>query len=215
MPFFAKSVQLLVLASVVVSASEQLVERTRVIPFSDRPIVERLLPDDQVVVLARDDSDRSVTEREPTASEIVRSLLDSRFGNLVIVDVNQISGVLVDDGRWIDTKFDGVLADVVTTRTDRSVKLPVKGAPISFSFDGGEVKVGNVLVRTNNAIPFPAKRRYLAFLGPPAGWGVGTMVAATEPVIIDRNKLRGMGKTHPPITSLTFENLLRLARQRR
>jgi hypothetical protein len=55
-----------------------------VIPFAAQPVTDRLLPDDQVIVIDRDDSDHAVTERPPTPRENAVYLI-KKFGNVLVV----------------------------------------------------------------------------------------------------------------------------------
>lgn len=194
-------------------AASQLPEKTRVIPFGLRSVAERLLPDDQIVVLARDDSDQRVIEREPTPSAAAKALVQGNFGNVALVDVSSVRGVLVDDGRWIDTQFEGVLVQAVSSQETGKRILPSKGDLLSFSFDGGELKIGSVTVRTHNAMRFPIGQRYLVFLGPPVPWGTSTMVAGIEPLLVEGDRLKPVGSNRPPISSLRLRDVLQIARQ--
>jgi hypothetical protein len=209
--FASKWVTVGLIAALVAPAVGQSGMHTRILPFSYHAIVDRLLPDDQVVILLSDDSDRAVTPRDPTASEALEAQLNGPYGNLAIIEVTSTSGTLIDSGRWIATEFRGSVVELLTTSKEGSPRLPVKGTPIGFSFEGGEVKIGTVIVRTNNAPTYPVGRRYLVFLGPPVPWGTGSLVAGVEPLLIEGNRLIEVGTTHSAIAKLTVRDIRRKA----
>ncbi|MCG3774993.1 MAG: hypothetical protein JW395_1821 [Nitrospira sp.] len=92
--------------------------KVRVIPYSADTIESRLRPDDELVVVQRHvlTIDSSTIARLPTPSEALASILE--FSNTVIViDVEAIAGVWTEGGRWIETRINAVVRDILRQPT--------------------------------------------------------------------------------------------------
>jgi hypothetical protein len=126
--------------------------RTRLLPHG-RNLVEQLRPDDQIVVIMRE-YDAAVPYRRPTASESIKDLTDTAHA-IAMVEVRSAAGEFVENGEWVQTRIIARVEDVV-----RSVRpLLTVGQQTDLFMDGGEAKLGSVLVRANLALRLSAGRR--------------------------------------------------------
>src|SRR4051812_38964984 len=141
-------------------------KHVRVIPYSlDVPIAERLLPDDEVVVVRRHVlSVRNTTVLSPR--QVIHHLLT--FANAVlIVDVDRVEGVPAEQGRWIQTDMEGAVRETLRHRPEHAFSVD-RRIRIGDS-NAGELTVGRTLVRTTvsdtgEPLGVVAGARYLMFL---------------------------------------------------
>ena len=129
----------------------------RVIPEGLQPIVDRLLPDDEVVVISRGEEDILLPDHDLTIPELIEEAV--RMSHLIAtVDVQEVTGFLADDGMWINTRVVGTVRQVLSSK-----KMPTRvGQRIEIEWAGGELRIGKVLVRAGYTIQ--PGRRYLWFL---------------------------------------------------
>jgi hypothetical protein len=132
-------------------------EHVRVIPEGLQPIVDRLLPDDEVVVISRGEEDILLPDHDLTIPELIEEAV--RMSHLIAtVDVQEVTGFLADDGMWINTRVVGTVRQVLSSK-----KMPTRvGQRIEIEWAGGELRIGKVLVRAGYTIQ--PGRRYLWFL---------------------------------------------------
>lgn len=132
--------------------------RVRVIPYKvGLAIPERLLPDDQVVRLDRPREDTDPKE-QPTAEAQLRATLDaSEIVTTVIAE--EVRGVLVEDGSWVNTR---VVGRVDRPYLDRARSLPFGGL-LTLEFSGGELPLGDTLVKAWEPPRIEKDKRYLVF----------------------------------------------------
>ena len=158
-------------------------ERVRTMGYSSGiRIDERLRPDDEVVVIEKDDGLQIHFDRTPSVEFFVEYLV--RLADvIVVIDVKEMSTVVVDERTWIRT---GVAATVkeVFKQENRPVRV---GGTLRFQLDGGAVKFGNVLVKTRPVPSVEVGRTYLVF-------GVvnpenGILFPAHAPVLVEGDTL--------------------------
>jgi hypothetical protein len=189
-------------------------QASRTIPYApNRTIAERLLPNDQVVQVHRE-YDYPVFKGEPSARAILQGLLEGMYGTAVLVDVAVVRGILVDDERWIRTLFEGTVVEVLSKApTSGSRRVPlVKGDTVNFSSDGGQLKIGQVLVKTTGNLAFDAKRRYLAFLSPLSS-EFDHLTVGADPILIEGQNLVSVPRSDTNLAGLTLADVRALARK--
>jgi hypothetical protein len=158
--------------------------RIRRIYRMERPIAEALLPDDDIVEVVWE-VDETVFDREPTPQQMLRGL-GQRADLVVAVDVQDISGVLVDDGKWIATLFTGIVVDVLGRS---GTEFVAAGQPVAAGMGSGESTIGTVRVRAGNVVPYPSNRRYLMFLGQRSSEILGVFNLIYAPLLIENERL--------------------------
>lgn len=177
----------------------------RIIPYAhNRPITEALLPDDAEVVVQRH-ADRHIYHPEPTGREEVQMLLADSFDSVVIVQAGDIEGRFVSEGRWIATFFSGAVERILRTQATASSDIRV-GQRLTFSVDGGMLKSGAVLVKTEGAPAYPPGRSYLVFVGR-VDPETGVRHAGTGPLLVERNRLTSVGPTTRRMASLSLSQV--------
>ena len=132
--------------------------RVRTIPYTGRPIADRLQADDQIVTVARE-----VGGVEMAGKASLRNAIEYkvRMSDIVVtLDVSEAGGVLVEAGAWIDTRVAGTVREVLMAR-----KPPLSvGERIEFHVFGGEIQIGTVLVKAWKRPNIVSRKRYLVFL---------------------------------------------------
>lgn len=146
------------------------------------PIVARLLPDDEIVQVEQD-VDVVEIVGEPTVQWTVDYAIETAE-HIAVVEIGDAAGILVEDGEWIRTKLTGVARDVFKSSPDRRVS---RGQPIEIQVSGGELKIGEVVVRTGELIRLPGQRRYLMFLSFNRDWGA--LGPTYTPLLIESGRL--------------------------
>ena len=94
----------------------------RVIPEGLQPIVDRLLPDDEVVVISRGEEDFLLPDHDLTVPELIEEAV-GMSDLIATVDVQEATGLLADDGMWINTRVVGTVRQVLS-----STKMPTPQA---------------------------------------------------------------------------------------
>jgi hypothetical protein len=150
-------------ALVAVPIADQSERRVREMSYSlDSTIADRLLPDDDIVVIER--SNDSVTEvPRPTVTQIIGGAT-VRADVVLILDVTESTGILIESGKWIETRITGTIRDVIRSSNDRQFS---RGARIVARIDGGELVIGKVLVRARSGslVPdVPVHQSYFLFV---------------------------------------------------
>ncbi len=167
----------LVTASAVVRTQETRVRRIHW--DSEVPLVDRLLPDDETVVVVRSLHGIVGFPRPTTASQAATDVMS--FADLaLLMRVTHVEGALTADGAWVRTRFRGSVERVI--RRQRGIALP--GPYIEAERPGGTVQIGRVTVRAlengREAPVLPIGETYLVFLKASDGtWG-----AANTPLLV-------------------------------
>lgn len=131
----------------------------RRISYSFEPIATQLRPDDQVVLIDREiHIVRDVPA--PTASQLIDATV-AQSDLVAIAELSDIEGVLVDQGRWIDTRLMGKITEVF--KLGESVKI-AQDNRIEVQFTGGQLMFGKVLVKAGRVFQLQSQRSYLVFL---------------------------------------------------
>jgi hypothetical protein len=159
--------------------------RVRHIFHGELPIADALLPDDDVVQVDWGIVDVAVFDSEPTPQQMLR-VLAQRAELIVAVDMQDIRGVLVDDGKWIATRFTGIVVDVLRRSGRESVSA---GETVVAGMGNGEMTIGTVRVRAGNVVRFPSHRRYLMFLGRRSSELIGAFNVIYPPLLIEHARL--------------------------
>jgi hypothetical protein len=129
--------------------------------------------------------DVTVFDREPTPQSMLRMLArDARL--TIVVDVQDINGVLVDEGKWIATLFKGIVVDVLARSATESVSV---GETVAAGMGSGEAMIGTVRVRAGNVVPYPSNRRYLMFLGQRSSEILGAFNLIYAPALVENERL--------------------------
>ncbi len=140
------------------SASSGQTDTPRVIWKSAIPIAEQLRPDDAVLLL-KQEGERLY--RPPGAREPVFGVDTPDTHLVAVVRLERATGVLSEEGRWINTSFVGTIQDVVFARPG-VVSAP--GALVEFQTYGGSMTIGATVVSTERRRRLTVGRDYLVFL---------------------------------------------------
>jgi hypothetical protein len=129
----------------------------RTIPEVLVPVVDRLLPDDDIVVITGVEENGLLPDHDLTLPELIEEAV-GMSDLIATVDVQGVTGFLANDGLWINTRVVGTVCQVVSSK-----KMPTRvGQRIEIEWFGGELRIGKVLVRAGHTIQ--PRRRYLWFL---------------------------------------------------
>lgn len=157
-----------------------------------RSIASRLKADDDVVIVARDLSDRLISSRSLTKKDVIDDAAVVA-DYVVIVDVDVVRGVLTHNDSWIETRLSGKVREVIRVSPGHELSA---GQRIEASVGPGELTIGHVLVMTTDDPEdethftrlLPARRSYLLFLA--AGDSGEVPLAVHEPLLIEGDRLR-------------------------
>jgi len=155
---------------------------TRVIPYGFGASIEKQLrPDDDVVVVSRP-REGVVFSPTPSPEELIR--YEVGLSDLVVVlNLTNVSPLLVDDGNWINTRLIGTLTTVLFDE-----RRPVAaGRSLEVQTMGGELRIGKTLVRAWEPPHVEIGHQYLLF----AAVNADTLVlqAIYQPLRIDGDLL--------------------------
>lgn len=133
MHFFARAV-IVVSGCFVCIGAAQTNESVRTIPYApNRPLSERLLPDDDVVVVTMR-ADEVVTPRRPTARAMASALL--RDYTAIVLRLDRSEGLLVDNGRWIASRLTGEVVERLNTVKTTGTAALKAGTGVSVAMHG-------------------------------------------------------------------------------
>jgi len=155
----------------------------------EQPIVERLLPDDDVVLISPD-YDVVVPDHVLSAAEVIADAT-ARADLVAVVAVDDVKAILVDNGAWIRTRLSGLITRVLSASLHGQALSKRKRVDVYIT--GGELRIGQVLVKAGNPLKLPAARQYLLFMkddGAAPGPG-----PTHTPLLIEQGKLQD---TLPP-----------------
>jgi hypothetical protein len=127
------------------------------------PIAERLLPDDDVVVVERMFPPYVMNDvaQKMSRDEALRTVLSTSRA-AVVVDVETVSGVLAESDTWLWTRAQTVLRETVAGAPELTAK---KGERVIVVEDGGETTIAGKTVRTEREVePMRPGGRYLMFV---------------------------------------------------
>jgi hypothetical protein len=191
-------------------------QAVRVIPYQEKAIQDQLRPDDQIVVISRE-VDAQQIESAPTTQELLRHIVYIA-DVIAIVEVNDVSGVLVDGGTWINTRVASTAKNVLK---DQNRPLRV-GSTLWFQFSGGKMTIGKVVVKAWDVPTTTVGRSYLMFLKvEPTD---GRLYPVSVPYLIDGDVLKAdlpfptaAGEGPNPLNGYPLQKLIadvrRLAKQ--
>jgi hypothetical protein len=164
--------------------------RVRIIPWTTSPIADVLEPDDEIVIVDRV-YESAQFDREPTWLEFTRLKVASS-NMIVVVEIADVGPVLAEKGTWIDTRASGTVTDVFMSR-----ELPgiARDQQITFQNPGGEMMIGQVLVRAWDKMRVERGKRYFVFLWRNADTGV--LYANHAPLLIDKGTLTNPWESEP------------------
>jgi hypothetical protein len=134
--------------------------RIRTIPEQPGvPIEQRLLPDDEIVVIQRwAHLDGIQLGNDP--KNLIAAF--TKFSELaVLADVQSVEAVFNSDRSWLTTKITATIDQVVRSR----LSAPKRGTQIEVEYTGGgEVTIGQQTVRAGQPIKLYPGERHLLFL---------------------------------------------------
>ncbi len=147
-------------------------QKVRTLRQNGQPIVSRLLPDDQVVVI---ESVMGPSRPSPFTRTRETELRDlASWEEVAVIHQAQPQSFFVMNGTWLNTR---VAARVMQTlKTGRLATAP--GRVIEFEHAGGELEVNGVIVRSAVGVSFENATRYLVavrFHPDLQKWQVGVM----------------------------------------
>ena len=142
----------------------------RVIAYEpDVPIVSRVEPGDKVLLVKKLESGHGAANWEKYTPEEILGLLAGINEGTVFVDVEDASGMWMEDGAWIGTSVRAYVVEAVAREGSR-IK---KGERLSLTWaHGGELWVGDTLVRAGIPPAVSDGQRYFMFLtrNSPENW---------------------------------------------
>jgi hypothetical protein len=128
----------------------------------DQTIVSRLRPDDEAVSITRHldilEPSSRWTWKQVVADAVARADL------VILLDADEIDGVLAEQDTWINTRLRGVVRQVLK---HSAIWNPVAGATLDAQISDGELMIGKVRVKASSATlvtRLTANRPYLLFL---------------------------------------------------
>ncbi|MEQ1935317.1 MAG: hypothetical protein ABL962_15770 [Fimbriimonadaceae bacterium] len=201
---------LIVLSPGLVIVRTQTQSKARAIPATTGPpIAARLLPDDDLVVVNRI-VEGVQFDPSTTITDLVSEMTTS--ADLVLrAKIEGFNSVLVEQGTWIST---GVRAMSSVVFKSPTWATKSRDLDVTFQVDGGEVRIGKVLVRTRPRIELQAGREYLLFLRASQAYGV--LELRYEPLLIKGGRL--FESAEPPdsqnlLVGATVEEVVREIRK--
>jgi hypothetical protein len=171
-----------VVSATVVAKLQQASRRVRTIPWTTTPITDRLRPDDDIVIVDRV-KESAQFDREPTWLEFTRLKADSS-NMIVVVEIADVGPVLAEKDTWIDTRASGTVKEVLMSGEPAGIAREQR---IAFQNPGGEMMIGQVLVRAWDKMRVERGKRYFVFLWRNADTGV--LYANHAPLLIDKGTL--------------------------
>lgn len=135
----------------------------RTIERSGVPLANRVSAGDDIVVVRWQpltvESNNSGSRREVLGQAVSSARV------VALVDVAQAAAELADEGTWIETRLTGKVHEVLKADQATPGRSLANGSPLSLRVTGGQLNIGNVLVKSEGAVDYPGNRRYLVFLG--------------------------------------------------
>jgi hypothetical protein len=133
-------------------------QKVRTLRQNDQPIVSRLLPDDQVVLIEHLMGPPRPSPFTMTRENELKQL--ARMDEIVVIHQAKPLSFFVMNGTWLNTR---VTARVIQTlKTGQLATTP--GTVIEFEHEGGELDVNGVVVRSAAGVSFENNSRYLVAL---------------------------------------------------
>jgi hypothetical protein len=137
--------------------------RVRTIPFTGNPLVGRIIPgDDEVVVVTRDWGGGWVDViGEPDAEAYVYDAVHGGALAAVLLRVESVAPRMNEAESWIHTEVIGRIEDVLFTTSGE----PPRGSFVALDHKwGGEARLYGVLIRAGFPLPVRRGLSYLVFL---------------------------------------------------
>ncbi len=188
-------------------AFSQSAPKVRRIGFNGDPIADRLLPDDEVVVITPIGESIGGFYDQPPA-ELFKHIAQSRRSTIAVAEVTGVSGVLADEGSIVRTRFVGRVLEVVAA-SNQGMEQIRPGEPLEFSVYGGETVVRGVVVRTERLVVYPSPAKYLVFIDPiltDHGWMV-----VLAPLLVTGDALAPVRPAVSLFTGLSLPDMRRIA----
>lgn len=148
----------LAFASCLLTSAPVLAQQARAISFAPGvPLESRITADDRLVTVEQVGSGpQRATGRRPTVEQEAARLLEMADA-IVLMEVQSTSGRLTPRRDWIRTEVRAVVKDFI--------KLPARpladGRALTFTFDGGEVRLKNAVVKAGQYPVVHAGSEYL------------------------------------------------------
>jgi hypothetical protein len=196
-----------------IAVDAQAPPRIRTIAYRPNQLIETLLlPDDEIVVITRNYDAEVPAGKVPSLKQAVNAALYfSDSAN--VVTVSKVYGVLAEKGTWIATHIEGESID------DLLLKKPVSPRPFSMVYDGGgELTIGNVIVRAIERFKVQPQMKYLMCFSTSRETGVN--YPTQTPLLIRDGKLWNPWQLEPgapktdPLHGQSFDAVARLIRSR-
>jgi hypothetical protein len=158
---------------------------------ASRPLAAQLLPTDKVVEFFIDaEIDRVLPDRPLTRQEwLAMGVLHAE--QIVRVQLEAAEARLIDEGRWIATRLNCKVVEVLKAPP---ASTPHVGSQLAFHVQGGEVTINRVRVRVDGTSVWQIGRSYLAFLRsePYPAYGLTSREDGPPPILLDRDRLQGL-----------------------
>jgi hypothetical protein len=149
----------------------------------DRPLADRVQPDDDVLVLDEGGNTASAGEH-PTADQLID--LSTTFSDLVVVlNITDAETHLVDEGKWLRTGLSGVVTDVLMASPERPMAA---GEHVALEIEGGQLQIGRTLVRSAVSATLAKQGKYLLFLE--LNHRTGAFFLMRWPMIVVKDRLQ-------------------------
>lgn len=153
-----RSIAALAFASCLLTSAPLPAQQARTIYFAPGvPLESRITADDRLVTVELVGSGpQRATGRRPTVEQEAARLLEMADA-IVLMEVQSTSGRLTPRRDWIRTEVRAVVKDFI--------KLPARpladGRALTFTFDGGEVRLKNAVVKAGQYPVVHAGSEYL------------------------------------------------------
>ena len=181
---------------------------------SDLPIAARLLPDDEVVVVKVGGDVDLITPRKLLTVKQVIADAAVRADLVAVIDVDVVDTMLSLGDSWVITRLTGTVRDLLRVREAGHFRL---GQRLEAYIGGGEIRLGQVLVKAGDPIHPTASRSYFLFLENQDG--VLNMIH--PPLVIKDGKLEYLSPVNAdkeppnPMQGLTVDALGKMVREAR
>lgn len=167
----------------VLPRAQQAPPRVRVMSASaNAPISDRLLADDEIVVVTRNDNS-VVPVPEPSAREVVDDAVE-RSDVIAIVEIDKVTGLLVEEGQWIETRVGGRVREVLKSWNSDEIS---PGRALEWHITGGQLMIGKILVKAGGVFALQEGRPYLMFLQ--ANSLTGVLYPVHLPLLVENGRL--------------------------
>ncbi len=181
-------------------------QKVRELRPNGQPIVSRLLPDDDVVIIESlmPDGLPPPFGYKPTRESELKTL--GSFEELAVIDEVKSQSFFVMQGEWLNTRVTGRVSQ--TLKTGRLGTAP--GSLIEFEHQGGELEVNKVIIRTAQGVYFENSKRYLVavrFHPDLPAWQVVMMFELDSLGRLQARKLRSGSTPDSPLDGVSLSEV--------